>query len=102
MHYLEMNPLRKSRIFEPSATTLFSIQTNMSWLRRENRTHRPINIRLPDDVVFRDLSDEGVLLSLATGTYFWLDKAGEAQGMDRTRRWHPAMTKGRICWVICP
>lgn len=37
-----------------------------------------MNIRIPRDVVFRDLSGEGVLLNLATGTYFELDEVGEA------------------------
>ena len=34
------------------------------------------NIRLPDDVVFRDLGGEAVILNLATGTYFGLDAVG--------------------------
>ena len=37
--------------------------------------------RIPDDVVFRDLDGEGVLLNLATGTYFGLNTTG-------TRVWH--------------
>lgn len=40
-----------------------------------------MNIRIPNDVVFRDLSGEGVLLNLATGTYFGLDEVG-------TKCWH--------------
>lgn len=40
-----------------------------------------MNIRIPNDVVFRDLSGESVLLNLATGTYFGLDEVG-------TRCWH--------------
>ncbi len=40
-----------------------------------------MNIRIPNNVVFRDLSGESVLLNLATGTYFGLDEVG-------TRCWH--------------
>jgi hypothetical protein len=36
---------------------------------------------ISSDVVFRDMSGEGVLLNLATGTYFGLDGVG-------TRVWH--------------
>jgi len=39
------------------------------------------NVQIPDDVIFRDLSGEGVLLNLATGTYYGLDEVG-------TRIWH--------------
>ncbi|TSA11703.1 MAG: PqqD family protein [Betaproteobacteria bacterium] len=38
-------------------------------------------LTVPDDVVFRDLAGEAVLLHLATGTYFGLDTVG-------TRIWH--------------
>ena len=38
-------------------------------------------MRISDDVVFRDLAGEVVLLNLATGTYFGLDAVG-------TRIWH--------------
>jgi hypothetical protein len=37
--------------------------------------------RIPEDVVFRDLDGEGVVLNLATGTYFGLNPTG-------TRVWH--------------
>ena len=37
--------------------------------------------RIPEDVVFRDLDGEGVLLNLATGTYFGLNPTA-------TRVWH--------------
>lgn len=40
-----------------------------------------MNIRVSDEVVFRDLAGEAVLLNLATGTYFGLDSVG-------TRLWH--------------
>ncbi len=39
-----------------------------------------MNIRIPDDVVFRILGDEAVILNLSTGIYFGLDTVG-------TRMW---------------
>ena len=39
-----------------------------------------MNIRIPDDVVFRVLGDEAVILNLSTGIYFGLDTVG-------TRMW---------------
>ena len=35
-----------------------------------------MHLRISDDVVFRDLAGEAVLLNLATGTYFGLDPVG--------------------------
>ncbi len=35
-----------------------------------------MNLRIPDDVVFRVLGDEAVILNLATGIYFGLDTVG--------------------------
>jgi len=40
-----------------------------------------MNIRISDDVVFRDLAGEMVILNLATGIYFGLNEVG-------TRIWH--------------
>jgi hypothetical protein len=40
-----------------------------------------MTIHISDDVVFRDLAGEAVILNLATGTYFGLDAVG-------TRMWH--------------
>ena len=40
-----------------------------------------MHLRVPDDVVYRDLAGEVVLLNLASGTYFSLDGVG-------TRIWH--------------
>lgn len=40
-----------------------------------------MRIRIADQVVFRDVAGEAVLLNLATGTYFGLDTVG-------TRMWH--------------
>ena len=40
-----------------------------------------MRVTIPDDVVFRDLAGEAVLLHLGTGTYFGLDAVG-------TRIWH--------------
>ena len=39
-----------------------------------------VNIRIPDDVVFRVLGDEAVILNLSTGIYFGLETVG-------TRMW---------------
>ena len=46
---------------------------------RRDRQHN-VNIRIPDDVVFRVLGDEAVILNLSTGIYFGLDTVG-------TRMW---------------
>lgn len=35
-----------------------------------------MNLRISEDVVFRDIAGEAVLLNLATGTYFGLDAVG--------------------------
>ena len=35
-----------------------------------------MRLTIPDDVVFRDLAGEAVLLHLGTGTYFGLDSVG--------------------------
>ena len=40
-----------------------------------------MKIRVADEVVFRNVAGEAVLLNLATGTYFGLDTVG-------TRMWH--------------
>ena len=40
-----------------------------------------MRVKIPDDVVVRDLAGEAVLLQLGTGTYFGLDAVG-------TRIWH--------------
>lgn len=39
-----------------------------------------MNVRMPDEVLFRILGDEAVILNLSTGTYFGLDSVG-------TRMW---------------
>lgn len=39
-----------------------------------------MNIRISDDVVFRDLAGEAVILNLSSGVYFGLDEVG-------TRMW---------------
>ena len=44
---------------------------------------------VPEEVVFRDLSGEAVLLNLETGTYFGLDPVG-------TRAWHLVTECGRL------
>lgn len=40
-----------------------------------------MRLRVAENVVYRDLADESVLLNLDTGTYFGLDAVG-------TRLWH--------------
>lgn len=35
-----------------------------------------MNLRIPDDVVSRDVGGEEVILHLGTGTYFGLDRVG--------------------------
>lgn len=35
-----------------------------------------MKLQIPDDVVFRDIAGEAVILNLATGTYFGLDPVG--------------------------
>ena len=52
-----------------------------------------MNIRISDDVVFRDLAGEAVILNLATGTYFGLDSVG-------TRIWHLMSEHGSTEKVI--
>jgi len=46
-----------------------------------------MRFRIADDVVFRDLAGESVLLNLGTGTYFGLDAVG-------TRLWHLLKEQG--------
>ena len=52
-----------------------------------------MNIRIPSDVVFRDLSGEGVLLNLATGPYFGLDEIG-------TKCWHLIGSQGTLESIV--
>ena len=35
-----------------------------------------MNLHIPNDVIFRVLGDEAVILNLSTGTYFGLDSVG--------------------------
>jgi hypothetical protein len=44
---------------------------------------------VPDDVVFRELSGEGVILNLESGLYFGLDAVG-------TRAWQLMVEHGRL------
>jgi hypothetical protein len=50
-------------------------------------------IRISDDVVFRDLAGEAVILNLATGTYFGLNEVG-------TRMWHLMAEHGSTKTVV--
>jgi coenzyme PQQ synthesis protein D (PqqD) len=52
-----------------------------------------VNIRIPDDVVFRVLGDEAVILNLASGVYFGLDTVG-------TRMWQLMSEHGSTDKVI--
>jgi hypothetical protein len=52
-----------------------------------------MRLRIADDVVFRDLAGESVLLNLSTGTYFGLDAVG-------TRLWHLIAEYGSTALVL--
>ena len=52
-----------------------------------------MTIRISDDVVFRDLAGEVVILTLTTGTYFGLNEVG-------TRIWHLIAEQGSTEKVI--
>lgn len=52
-----------------------------------------MKLTVPDDVMFRVLGDEAVLLNLATGTYFGLDDVG-------TRMWQLMSEHGSTDKVI--
>ena len=52
-----------------------------------------MRLRIADDVVFRDLAGESVLLNLSTGTYFGLDAVG-------TRLWHLVTEHGSTALVL--
>ncbi len=51
------------------------------------------DVRIPPEVLFRDLGGEGVLLHLATGRYYGLDEVG-------TRTWDLLMATGRLAEVF--
>jgi hypothetical protein len=46
-------------------------------------------VRIPQDVIFRELNGEGVILDLESGTYFGLDAVG-------TRIWQLCMEHGSL------
>ncbi len=52
-----------------------------------------MRLRIPNNVVYRDLAGESVLLNLDTGTYFGLDAVG-------TRLWHLVAEHGSAALVI--
>lgn len=60
---------------------------------RSEQWKTKMNIRISDEVVFRDLAGEAVILNLATGTYFGLDDVG-------TRIWHLIAEHGSMKKVI--
>src|SRR2546428_1202630 len=49
-------------------------------LHAEKRETKEMNLKIPDDVMFRILGDEAVILNVASGVYFGLDSVG-------TRMW---------------
>lgn len=59
----------------------------------QDELHASMNLHIADDVVFRDLSGEGVLLNLATGTYYGLDQVG-------TRIWHLIVERGGTDQIV--
>ncbi|RPH77339.1 MAG: PqqD family protein [Nitrospiraceae bacterium] len=52
-----------------------------------------MHLRVADEIVFRDLAGESVLLNLGTGTYFGLDAVG-------TRLWHLIAEHGSTALVF--
>ena len=52
-----------------------------------------MKVTIPDDVVFRDVGGEAVILNLLTSTYFGLDEVG-------TRIWHLVGEHGSTEQVI--
>jgi coenzyme PQQ synthesis protein D (PqqD) len=51
------------------------------------------SLKVSDDVVFRELDGEGVILNLASGIYFGLDETG-------TRMWRLIEQHGRLTAVM--
>src|SRR5205823_10013056 len=62
-------------------------------LHAEKRETKEMNLKIPDDVVFRILGDEAVILNLASGVYFGLDTIG-------TRMWQLMSEHGSTDKVI--
>jgi hypothetical protein len=54
-----------------------------------------MKVTIPDDVVFRDLAGEAVILNLASGTYFGLNEVG-------TRMWNLLAEHGSSEQVLAP
>jgi len=52
-----------------------------------------MKLRIPDDVIFRILGDEAVILNLASGVYFGLDSVG-------TRMWQLLSEHGSTDKVV--
>lgn len=52
-----------------------------------------MNVRIPDDIVFRVLGDEAVILNVSTGIYFGLDSIG-------TRMWQLISEHGSLEKVV--
>lgn len=52
-----------------------------------------MKVHIANDIVFRDLAGEAVILNLATGTYFGLDEVG-------TRIWHLLTQHGSTDQII--
>ena len=54
-----------------------------------NRVSLDTSLAVPDDVIFRELDGEAIILNLATGIYFGLDEVG-------TRVWALATASGSL------
>ncbi|MGE0444445.1 MAG: PqqD family protein [Vicinamibacterales bacterium] len=55
--------------------------------------HRDARLRVPDDVVFREIAGESMILHLGSGIYFGLDGVG-------TRAWQLLAEHGSIEGVV--
>jgi Coenzyme PQQ synthesis protein D (PqqD) len=62
-------------------------------LHAEKRETKEMNLKIPDDVMFRILGDEAVILNVASGVYFGLDSVG-------TRMWQLMSEHGSTDKVI--
>ena len=62
-------------------------------LHAEKRETKEMNLKIPDDVMFRILGDEAVILNLASGVYFGLDTVG-------TRMWQLMSEHGSTDKVV--
>jgi len=59
---------------------MISYDSSVDFGPRPLRQIIPLKLKIPDDIVFRILDDEAVILNVANGIYFGLDSVG-------TRMW---------------